>query len=107
MVRPRFAVTALASLALLALTVPASAAESGRAIVQRSCARCHAIGRTDASPHPGAPPLRRIGDSYNLDEFARLLRTGRLLAPHPDMPPFRFDRASAQAITRYLRSIQE
>lgn len=79
----------------------------GLALVREHCAMCHAIGKTGDSPHPGAPPLRSIGNSYNLDEFEKLLRRGIGIAPHPDMPTFKFDRSSARAVTNYLRSIQK
>ncbi|MBS0249430.1 MAG: cytochrome c, partial [Proteobacteria bacterium] len=42
----------------------------GRALLSENCARCHAIGKTGASPLKGAPPFRIIGQSYDLDRFA-------------------------------------
>ena len=91
-----------------AVTSPALAqSPAGLALVQEHCAMCHAIGKTDNSPHPGAPPLRRLGDSYNFDEFEDLIGRGIILASHPDMPTFKVDRAAARAITSYLRSIQQ
>jgi cytochrome c len=80
---------------------------AGLALVQEHCAMCHAIGKNDDSPHPGAPPLHKLGDSYNFDEFAQLLERGTIIAPHPAMPTFKVDRAAARAITSYLRSIQQ
>jgi mono/diheme cytochrome c family protein len=81
--------------------------DKGLALVQEHCATCHAIGKYDDSPYPSAPPLRRIGDSYGLDEFEKLLQRGRIIAPHPAMPGFKMSREAARSITRYLRSIQQ
>ena len=79
-------------------------AEHGRALLRDNCARCHAIGKTGASPLKGAPPFRIIGQSYDLDRFARYLRRG-IASSHPDMPEFRF--SADDAVVAYLRTIQE
>jgi mono/diheme cytochrome c family protein len=94
--------------ALALCAAPAAAQnERGQALAQQYCGECHATGKTGDSPLPPAPPLRRISNSYNLDEFASLLRRGALLPRHPAMPTYKFDPESAQALTNYLRSIQE
>lgn len=81
-------------------------AEQGRALLQENCARCHAIGKIDVSPLKGAPPFRIIGQSYELDKFARYL-TGGIASSHPDMPEFHFGDDDAAAVVAYLRTIQE
>lgn len=81
-------------------------AEEGRALLQANCARCHAVGKTDVSPLKGAPPFRIIGQSYELDRFARYLTRG-IASSHPDMPEFRFGDDDAAAVVAYLRTIQE
>ena len=88
----------------------ASAEEStieqrGRALAERMCAQCHAIGKTGASPHVGAPAFRALDRRVDLDSFMDRLREG-LMADHPDMPTFRFSREDARAFVLYLRSIQ-
>lgn len=102
-----------AALALsLALALQATAAlaqdpsDVGRALLQQSCASCHAIGKTGDSPNAGAPPFRRLGRSYDLDAFPRQLQAG-VVSGHPDMPEFKFNEADARAAGVYLRSIQE
>ncbi len=80
--------------------------ERGRALLEEFCARCHALGKTGASPHETAPPFRRLGRSFDLDEFAVKLQQG-VLAGHPDMPEFKFKEDDARAIGAYLRSVQE
>lgn len=79
---------------------------TGRALLQQSCASCHAIGKTGDSPHVSAPPFRRLGRSYDLDQFPRQLQRG-VVAGHPDMPEFKFNEEDARAAGVYLRSIQE
>jgi mono/diheme cytochrome c family protein len=78
----------------------------GRALAVSLCAPCHAIGTRHRSPHRDAPPLRTIGRSYDLDQFARVL-SGGLLPTHPDMPQFKFKIDDARDLTAYLRTIQE
>ncbi|HVV61361.1 MAG TPA: c-type cytochrome [Pseudolabrys sp.] len=79
---------------------------AGQALLEQHCAMCHAIRKTGTSPHPAAPPLRQISRTYDLDKFTEILQRG-IIAGHPDMPPFRFSRRDARAITSYLRSIEE
>lgn len=80
-------------------------ARQGRALAQRLCAQCHAVGRSGLSPHAGAPPFRTLGDRLDLDIFKDQLRN-QFSSGHPDMPTFRFSRADAHALTAYLRAIQ-
>jgi mono/diheme cytochrome c family protein len=79
--------------------------ERGRVLITELCGKCHAVGRTGASPHAGAPTFRSLDDHTDLDEFMDRLRTG-LQSSHPDMPSFRFSRDDARAAVAYLRSIQ-
>ena len=55
------------------------------------CGNCHAIGRTDRSPHIGAPAFRSLDKRLDLDAFMERLRNG-LTSGHPDMPTFQFTR---------------
>ena len=92
----------------LAATAPLAAEsfpQRGSAIAERMCAQCHAIGRTGDSPHAAAPPFRILQDRMDIADLAQRLRDG-LLTGHQDMPMFRFDRESTDAITAYIRSVQ-
>src|SRR5438067_11930832 len=80
-------------------------AKQGRALAERMCSACHAVGRRGKSPHVGAPPFRVLGRRVELDTFTDRLREG-LRSDHPDMPTFRFTREDARALLLYLRSIQ-
>jgi len=79
--------------------------QDGRALAERMCARCHAVGRSGRSPHIGAPAFRQLDRRVDLDTFLVRLREG-LMVGHPDMPMFRFTREDARAFVMYLRSIQ-
>lgn len=79
--------------------------QHGRALAERMCAQCHAIGASGSSPHRAAPAFRTLNRRVDLDSFAARLRDG-LISGHPDMPMFRFTREDARALTAYLRSIQ-
>ena len=68
---------------------------------------CHAIGQSGNSPHPAAPPFRRLGNSYDLDKLQETLERGTILPVHPDMPHFKLDRRTAREVINYIRSIQE
>lgn len=80
-------------------------ARQGRALADRLCAQCHAVGRRGSSPHAGAPPFRTLSDRLDVDSFKNQLRN-QFSSGHPDMPTFRFSRADARALTAYLRTIQ-
>jgi mono/diheme cytochrome c family protein len=99
---------------MLLLAVVAAAAQEGppeagiaqgRALAERMCDGCHAIGRSGESPHADAPAFRDLDRRLDLDTFMERLRAG-ITAGHPDMPVFRFTREDARAFTRYIRSIQ-
>ena len=91
------------------LAWPASAqspADVGRALLRDNCARCHAIEKTGASPHPDAPAFRTLANNDDLDNLERSLRRG-LQPGHPDMPAFKLSAEEAHAIAAYLRTIQQ
>jgi len=84
---------------------PSAAERQGRALAERMCSECHAIGRSGQSPHANAPPFRALDRRLTLDTFIERLREG-LMVGHPDMPEFRFTRDDARSFVLYLRSIQ-
>lgn len=104
-----FAIALCAGISAVSAQEPAGKltglARQGRALADRLCAQCHAVGRSGFSPHDGAPPFRTLGDRVDLDTFQNQLR-GHFSSGHPDMPTFHFTRNDARALTVYLRSIQ-
>jgi cytochrome c len=110
MQRPRL-ILMLAIASWLALSGPAAAQAQdpirrGRTLLKEFCAECHAIGKSGASPMPSALPFRRLGRSFDFDNFPGRLQRG-ISSGHPAMPEFRFGGADARAATAYLRSIQQ
>jgi cytochrome c len=77
----------------------------GKELLQSNCARCHAIGSSGNSPHAEAPPFRRLGQRYSIDNLAEALAEG-LSTGHPDMPEFMFEPEDVGAILAYLHAIQ-
>lgn len=102
----RLTLALLAPLALAPATAHAQAdIARGRLLTQRYCAGCHAIARTGASPHPGAPPFRDLRQRYEIDDLAEALAEG-ILVGHPAMPEMKFPPGDVRAILAYIRSIQ-
>ena len=81
------------------------AIERGRAIVQRNCAVCHAVGTRGASPNHEAPLFRELHTRYPVEMLAEALAEG-ILTGHPAMPQFEFPPRQIDDIIAYLRSIQ-
>jgi len=99
-------VLALLSVAARAQNDQQDPAVHGRALAEKFCAPCHAVGRTGKSPHEGAPPFRSFGDKFDLDDFPRRL-IGGISSSHPDMPVFKFSPQDARDLRDYLRTIRE
>ena len=78
----------------------------GQALVEENCARCHAIGRDDKSPHEKAPPFRDVVEIYPSENLAEALAEG-IVSGHPDMPVFQFEPPQIEAFLGYLNSLSE
>ncbi len=98
-----------AAAAMCAGSVPdiASAEDvsAGRAMAQKLCARCHAIGPVGDSPQAEAPPFRTFSSKYPIDSLAEAFAEG-IVVGHPDMPEFKFEPDEIDALLAYLDSIQ-
>ena len=101
----------VSAVAGVVLVAPAAAqsdtpVERGRTLVETHCARCHAAGKTGASPHEKAPPFRTLNRRYPVEQLAESLAEG-IVTGHADMPQFAFPPADVGAIIAYLKSIAE
>ncbi len=76
----------------------------GKALVEEKCAKCHAIGRDDTSPHEKAPPFRDVVEIYPSENLAEALAEG-IVSGHPDMPVFKFEPPQIEAFLGYLNSL--
>lgn len=82
----------------------AKLAEIGLAIVKEKCARCHATGMDDKSPHEKAPPFRDVVTRYPSENLAEALAEG-IVSGHPDMPVFVFEPVEIEGFIAYLDSL--
>jgi cytochrome c len=80
--------------------------ERGRALVERECARCHAVSRTGQSRHKSAPPFRDLSKKYPVESLAEALAEG-IVVGHKDMPEFIFEPDDVGAILAYISSLGE
>lgn len=80
--------------------------EIGRALAQRNCGMCHAVGPSGASPNQEAPPFRSLHQRLDVDRLSAPLAQG-IITRHPAMPEFRFDAGEVDAIVKYLKSVQD
>ena len=88
-----------------AMSSEAALVEDGRAIAERNCSSCHAIGPDGPSPHPMAPPFRSVLSRYRADVLETELIEGMRVA-HAPMPQFKFKPEATDALIAYLRSVQ-
>lgn len=82
----------------------ADAVERGRAIAQH-CARCHAIGQNDESPHEDAPPFRTFQGKWPLEQLEEALAEG-IAVGHVDMPEYMFEPDQIADFLAYLATLR-
>jgi cytochrome c2 len=77
----------------------------GQMLVETQCGGCHATGPAGDSPRPDAPAFRTLHERYDVADLTEALVEG-LVSGHPDMPEFTFEPDEADAIVRYLKSLE-
>jgi mono/diheme cytochrome c family protein len=80
-------------------------AQRGLTIVRVQCERCHAVDKVSDSPLAIAPPFRTLHLKYPIESLERPLTEG-IIAGHPTMPQFRFDRDQVGNIIAYLKTLE-
>jgi cytochrome c len=99
----------MAGAALLFGAAAAFAAEpdvvAGRAFAEKNCSRCHAIGKTGASPFKPAPPFRTFAAKWPLEDIEESLAEG-IVVGHPAMPEFTLSPDEIDNLIAYLKTIQ-
>ncbi len=86
-------------------TGPAVAAERGFSLARQKCGGCHALGLSDESRQPMAPPFRAMGLRYNDIGFERRM-TELDRRGHGEMPPVRLTTSEARDLAAYIRSLE-
>lgn len=79
----------------------------GEALARRRCSACHAVGPSDASSNPDAPPLRDLGDRYPVENLEEAFAEGIIVAHDGPMPPFVFEADEVRDLIAYLRKLQD
>ena len=101
---------ALPLLALVAVTLPAIAAEDpklvaeGKRLAEINCTRCHNIEPEGESPLTDSPPFREIAKNYDREELVDGFMDG-LAVRHPLMPDWDVTQAQAEALTAFVMSL--
>lgn len=80
--------------------------KAGQTLAETRCARCHAVGRTGASPVDAAPAFRDLGRKWPLENLAEALAEG-IVVGHPGMPAFAFSPPEIDDFLGWLNEIQE
>jgi mono/diheme cytochrome c family protein len=107
--RPVIVAQRLLSVLALAACWPAGlfardASTEGKAILNKHCARCHAIEVAGQSPLTAAPPMRYIYQRYARRELQEELSEG-MVSKHKEMPQISFSDEEVAAILAYLRDL--
>ena len=80
-------------------------AQRGLTILRANCEQCHAIDKTSDSSLAIAPTFRTLHLKYPIESLERPLTEG-IIAGHPTMPQFRFDRDQVVDIIAYLKTLE-
>jgi mono/diheme cytochrome c family protein len=84
---------------------PVAPVEAGRAIAERDCSSCHAVGREGESPLEGAPRWRDLHSRFPVDDLAEALAEG-ISVGHAGMPDGAYEPADVQSLIAYLKSLE-
>jgi len=103
---PHFAITKKQADDLAAWIAWVQPIAHGKRFVERNCARCHAIGKSDKSKHSNAPPFREISTYYPLDGLEEGFAEG-IVTGHPDMPVFTLEPLEIADVIAYMESLKE
>jgi cytochrome c len=76
----------------------------GKSVLEKHCARCHAIERQGPSPLAQAPPFRDVYDKYPLEELEMRLTEGAV-SHYRYMPQIDLTHEDVAAVMAYLASI--
>lgn len=78
----------------------------GQSFVEGSCASCHAVGPTGASPFADATPFRDIVTRYPLSDLEEGFAEG-LVTAHPAMPDYVFRASEIDDLIAYLQALKD
>lgn len=76
----------------------------GKALAQKNCAWCHAIGKTGDSTNPSAPAWRHLHQRHPILALRDPLTRG-IARPHDEMPEFELSDEEVDTIVAYINSL--
>jgi len=94
-----------AMLAVASMGAHAQDTAQGKALAEKNCAQCHAIGATGESPLKEAPPFREIVTRYPVENLAEALAEG-ITVGHEAMPEYTFSPDEITELLTYLDSLK-
>jgi tetratricopeptide (TPR) repeat protein len=77
---------------------------AGKALVEKNCAACHAVGAKGASPNAKAPEFRNLAARHPSLALREPLSRG-IAAPHDEMPKFTLAGPEIDTIVAYINSL--
>jgi len=78
--------------------------EAGKALAEKHCATCHAVGPIGASRLPAAPPFRDVAARYSVWNLEEALAEG-IVTGHAEMPQFVFKPAQITDLLGYMETL--
>ncbi|HEY9058612.1 MAG TPA: cytochrome c, partial [Aurantimonas sp.] len=78
--------------------------DRGKALVERNCSGCHAVGPEGDSPNPKAPPFRTLSERFPIDALEETF-IGTIDTGHPGMPVFVATQEQIDDIIAYIASV--
>jgi tetratricopeptide (TPR) repeat protein len=78
--------------------------QEGKALVERTCSPCHAVGASGASPNRKAPEFRNLSSRHPTLALREPLSRG-IAAPHDEMPKFALSEPEVDAVVAYINSL--
>ena len=76
----------------------------GKDLVERTCAFCHAVGRSGPSPNAKAPPFHSLAERHPALSLREPLSRG-IAAPHDEMPQFTLSNDEIDGVIAYINSL--
>ncbi len=76
----------------------------GKALVEKNCGGCHAVGARGPSPNKKAPQFRNLHERHAMLALREPLSRG-IAAPHDEMPKFTLTGAQIDTIVAYINSL--
>lgn len=83
---------------------PGELKDRGKALLQKNCGRCHAVGETGDSALKAATPMRDIYARFAPKELQAELKEG-MVSKHRLMPQVEFSDEDTDAILAYLYAL--